>query len=237
MTDNNDNSKFTLIIGAIIGAVLIYLIMKRREPPIIASASNPPALATLTPTTITPVININNSVLEERLEELSFQLQEIKMNNFNKNLSLIKPIKQEQLIKAEVFNMDRGINDSKGRESISKGILNKEKYQDYYDVSGTITNTTSVDPNDFDSNIYDRHNIYTVMGRKSQVLYVANDATTQVTGTLYVVVSHDGGLNSSKEEPIYANEIKEYHNVYNIKLRSPTQSLAYRVTEYKIMKQ
>jgi len=104
----------------------------------------------------------------------------------------------------------------------------------YYDVADTITNATANDPNDYNSAVYDVHSIHNELGKNDDVIYVVNDSTQQVTGTLYCVVSHVGSNHGSRETPIYANEIKKYKNVYEIKLRSPTQNLAYRVTEYKI---
>jgi hypothetical protein len=120
--------------------------------------------------------------------------------------------------------------DLKSHENVSHGIVESNKYKDYYDVSHTITTAGSSNPNDFDSAVYNRERIYVDKGRNAERLLVINDGPD----TLYLVVSHGGELNQSAEVPMYAGEIKIYYNVYELRLRSPTAGTAYRVMEYEL---
>ncbi len=105
------------------------------------------------------------------------------------------------------------------------------KHSDYYDVSNTITTAGSTDPNDFDSPIYNREDIYRTKGRYSEKIIVKNDGFI----TMYVIVAHGTSTTSfSKEVPIYSGEIKTYYNVYSLRLRSPVAGHQYRVMEYDL---
>ena len=109
-------------------------------------------------------------------------------------------------------------------------IVSSKIYDDYYDISNTITTAASTNPNDFDSAIYNRETIVIDKGRNADRILVKNDGSD----TLYLIVSHIGGLSYSHEVPLYAGESKIYYNVHEIRLRSPTQGNAYRVMEYEI---
>ncbi len=200
------------LFGLLIGASFAYLYLKNKNP-------TPP----LSPSyygfkTSQPTINLDVSGLE--LDQLQTQ------RNIQSGTYLT--MTPEPLIK--VTEED---NSTKGFESISRGNLKKEKYQDYYDVSATVTNATANDPNDYNSNVYDVHNIYNILGRKAPFLYVMNDSTAQANVMLYVVLSHDGGVSGSRESMVYPGETVEYHEIYELKVRSPTMGTAYRVSEYK----
>ncbi len=120
--------------------------------------------------------------------------------------------------------------DAKSVTSLPKGHVSSKVYGDYYDVSDTITQATASDPNDFDSASYDREEIFKVVERNAEKLLVKNDGGD----TLFVIVSHNGGLSYSKEVPIYPGEVKCYYNIYELRLRSPTLGNAYRVMEYDL---
>ncbi len=109
-------------------------------------------------------------------------------------------------------------------------VVSSKIYNDYYDISNTITTAGATNPNDFDSQVYNREQISTNLGRNSEKLLVSNDGTD----TLFLVVSHMGGLSFSAEVPLYVGESKTYYNVNEIRLRSPTQGNAYRVMEYEL---
>lgn len=121
----------------------------------------------------------------------------------------------------------------KGREAISTGDIKIQEYVNYYDVSNTITTAGASNPNDFDSNIYNRERIYQILERNAKKLTVANDVALG-GATLFAIISHEGTMGFSGETPIYPQERKVYFNVYELRLRSPTQGLPYRVTEYDI---
>lgn len=120
--------------------------------------------------------------------------------------------------------------DAKSETSIPKGLVQSKVYGDYYDVSNTITVASSADPNDFDSAVYNRERIFEVLERNAERLLVKNDGSD----ILYVVSTHIGGLSFSREVPIYPGEAKIYYNIYELRLRSSTEGLTYRVTEYNI---
>ncbi len=105
------------------------------------------------------------------------------------------------------------------------------KHIDYYDVATTITTAAASDPNDFDSSIYNKEDIYRIKGRYSEKIIVKNDGFIP----LYVIVAHGTSTTSfSKEVPIYSGEIKTYYNVYALRLRSTVAGHAYRVMEYDL---
>lgn len=120
--------------------------------------------------------------------------------------------------------------DAKSATSLPKGQVSSKVYGDYYDVSKTITTAGASDPNDFDSTVYNREEIFKTVERNAERLLVKNDGGA----TLYVITSHIGGLSYSKEVPIYPGELKVYYNIYEIRLRSPTSGTAYRVMEYDL---
>ena len=99
-----------------------------------------------------------------------------------------------------------------------------------YDISDTITTAMAEDPDSPDSLDYNRERIFEVLERNANKLQVLNDGDD----SLYVRISHSGGMNFSHEATIRAGETKIYDNVYELRLRSPTVDLPYRVTEYLI---
>lgn len=121
----------------------------------------------------------------------------------------------------------------KGRETIPTGDIEIQEYTNYYDVSDTIATAGANDPNDFDSVLYNRERIYQILGRNAKKLTVTNDVALG-GAALFVIISHEGAIGFSGETPIYPQERKIYYNVHELRLRSPTQGLPYRVTEYDI---
>lgn len=115
-------------------------------------------------------------------------------------------------------------------ESIIPDCVCVRKYENYYDVSNTINVASSQNPEDPDSPVYNRERIYEILGRTSELLEVTNDGKD----TLFIIVSHEGTVEFSKEARIFPGETKTYFNVYELRLRSPSQGLFYRVSEYDI---
>lgn len=120
--------------------------------------------------------------------------------------------------------------DAKSKTSLPNGVVSSKVYGDYYDVSTTITTAGASDPNDSNSAVYNRERIFEVVERNAEKLLLKNDGGD----TLFIVVSHNGGVSFSKEVPVYPGEIKVYYNVYELKLRSPTVGTSYRVMEYDL---
>lgn len=120
--------------------------------------------------------------------------------------------------------------DQKGAEAISKGLINTKKYRNYYDVSKTIATAAPNNPNDFDSPVYQRERVFVDLQRIADKVQVTNEGP----GILYMIVSHGGEVEFSQETPIFAGDTKWYYNVYELRVRSPTAGLGYRVTEYYI---
>lgn len=119
---------------------------------------------------------------------------------------------------------------SRSDKSRSEGDVSVQKYRNYYDVSNTITTAQATNPNDEDNANYNQEQIFAVLERNAERITVSNDGS----GTLFVIASHQGGQSFSRERPIYPGENKTYFNIYELRLRSPTAGLAYRVTEYPI---
>jgi len=133
----------------------------------------------------------------------------------------------------------------KGKDAISRGDVKTKKYINYYDRHFTIPRATAIDPNDYDSSAYNNDStnsavgisvgtvkIYRELERYSDTIFVANDGTD----TLFAIISHGGSTNLSKEEPIYPGEVKCHYWVYEMRFRSPTSGLPYRVSEYCLNK-
>lgn len=137
--------------------------------------------------------------------------------------------KLEQTISQFAYYL-KTYTDAKSWQAIPKKYIAIRKYANYYDVYNIIKTVGPTDPNDFDSPIYNTERIFEVLERYADVIHVINNGTD----TLYVVVSHGGRTNFSQEAPIFPGEVKEYYNVYELRLRSPTEGLPYRVTEYYI---
>lgn len=119
---------------------------------------------------------------------------------------------------------------SKSDKAKPEGKVEKCKYRNYYDINDIITTAQTTNPNDEDNANYNRERIFEALERNAEIIYVMNDGAD----ILYVIISHEGGQNFARERPIYAGEHKTFFNVYELRLRSPTLGLAYRVTEYPI---
>jgi len=117
-----------------------------------------------------------------------------------------------------------------GERNTSMGDVKTELYRRYYDVSHTITLAGASNPNNQDDQVYNVENINDALQRNAPYINIANDGTDY----LYVLVSHGGGQTFSPENIIYPGDIKTYINVYELRLRSPTLGLSYRVSEYDI---
>lgn len=156
--------------------------------------------------------------------------EDIKEQIQNLDIQLDKTISRlEQTLKSLTDQL-KTYTDAKGWRAIPKGYLYITRYANYYDVSHTIDVAGSENPNDFDSPVYNTERIFESLQRYAEYVEVANDGTDN----LYVVISHGGRTNFSQETPIFPGETKIYYNVYELRLRSPTQGLPYRVTEYDI---
>jgi len=83
---------------------------------------------------------------------------------------------------------------------------------------------------------YDRITISDILGHISPKISVINDGNA----ALYIIASSDGKTWSNDENPILVGEAREFYNVYELRIRSPTagtvatsQGGVYRVTEYQ----
>lgn len=120
--------------------------------------------------------------------------------------------------------------DDIGYSAVSKGTAHHKRYENYYDVIHTITTAGPTDPNDFDSPVYNVERVFETLQRYSDIIFVSNSGTD----TLFVIVSHRGRTSFSQETPIFPGEVKTYYNIYELRLRSPTAGLPYRITEYDL---
>ncbi len=105
----------------------------------------------------------------------------------------------------------------------------------HYDVSSSITSASGYSaskPESADSSAYTRHQIFVTTEKISDKVTVLNDGP----GTLQVIVYHNTNI-FSDEFPLYEGEYKVYNGVYEIKVRSDTVGLNYRITDYEILQQ
>lgn len=82
---------------------------------------------------------------------------------------------------------------------------------------------------------YDRIKINQTVNRNSPHISIINDGTA----ALYVIVSHDGQIWSTDENPVLVGEARLFFNVYELRIRSPSAGNVgllsggvYRATEY-----
>lgn len=134
-------------------------------------------------------------------------------------------------IMRETYGYKKYPYDEKSRQAMEEGTAIVYKYRNYYDVSDTIKKSGPIDPQDFDSPVYNAERIFEILERYSDIIYVINDGVEP----LFVVISHEGRTNFSKESVILPGEVKQYYNTYELRLRSPTVGHPYRVTEYMIV--
>lgn len=139
--------------------------------------------------------------------------------------------------------------DAKSWQEISQGNVKTKKFGDYYDKHFVISQAVASNPNDFDSPLYNIDyadpatltttsvrgaTIFQETERYSDVVYVYNDGTTYDTNHyLYVTVSH-GSMGLGHEEFVKPGESKAIYNVFELRFRSPTLRLPFRVSEYCI---
>ena len=145
--------------------------------------------------------------------------------------SIIKLLQQIASGVVELQGIMPYMYNEKGRDTTRRGRAHIYKYLNYYDVTNTIKRPSNVDPQDFDSPIYNKEMIFSVLERYSDIIHVINGGTNP----LFVIVSHEGSTNFSKESVIFPGEVNDFYNIYELRLRSPEAGLQYRVTEYDIM--
>lgn len=114
--------------------------------------------------------------------------------------------------------------------AVDGGYVTIGSYTNYYDVSDTITNATATAPSDADSVAYDRERVFEILGRSADIIHIINDGTDSI----FVRISHMSTMTFSGETVIYPGDQKDYYNVYELRLRSPTAGTAYRASEYPI---
>ena len=114
---------------------------------------------------------------------------------------------------------------------IQVGVSEEEPEQpiNRFDIASSITAAVPNDPLNPESSDYTTYSIHDDLGRRARKLTMSNDGP----GTLYIIVSHEKMV-FSDELALGNGETKTYDDVYEIKLRSPTVDLKYRITEYTL---
>lgn len=123
---------------------------------------------------------------------------------------------------------------SKKEQKKSPEPVSIKKHKNYYDFNRTITTALANDPIDFDDTRYNQEQVFVALGRNADVIHISNDEATGSSRTLFVIISHQGGQHFSRERNIEPQEIKEFYNVYEVRLRSATQGAKYRISEYEL---
>lgn len=190
--------------------------------------------------------NIDNKINDNKKSEKfkHKQFDKLKMSEKSKNLdleeqaitksdikSIIRILQQIASGVVELQGMLPYVYNEKGRDTTRRGRAHIYRFLNYYDIKNKIKKAGPIDPEDFDSPIYNIERIYEVLERYSDIINVANDGTE----ILFVTISHEGRTTFSKESIILPGEVKQFYNVYELRLRSPQTGLEYRVSEYLLM--
>jgi hypothetical protein len=133
---------------------------------------------------------------------------------------------------------------SRDKDDIIIDLLKKQiplERTNYYDISSSIgvaldaSGTVSAAQNalsNIDDSRYIREQIFDRIGLQARILNIYNDGP----GTWYIRISYDG-QQFSDEIALLEGEKKTYYNVYELRHRSDTLGLNYRVTELDIWQQ
>lgn len=73
--------------------------------------------------------------------------------------------------------------------------------------------------------------VYTILGRRAPVIYLLNEGPGTIFSRFTSVNSISGFL--SAEKPVFEGETAEFHNVWQLRLRTPTAGTQYRFTEFR----
>lgn len=178
------------------------------------------------------LMQINNLLMDigDELDENQNRIDE-NQNRIDKNQNetndILRELKKELSHKTDIpgyYKEDEELQ--KVRQATG---FDKEE-DNFYDISDTITTALASDPGDPDDPNYNRERIYEVLSRYANPVCVANDGTDD----LFVRIGHHGTTTFSKEARIIPGDVKTYWRVYELRLRSPTKGLPYRVSEYKL---
>lgn len=129
---------------------------------------------------------------------------------------------------------NKRFTDQPGSEDVDRGILAKRKYDNYYNVQNAIQTAWPVDPLDFDSPVYNRERIFEHLEHNADLIYVLNTQPFVGGAQLFVIESHKSMIGFSNEVPIDPQQQKEFHNIYELRLRSTLQGHVYRVSTYPV---
>ncbi len=176
-------------------------------------------------------LNIDNNI-DNNMQKLEKSKKEEDVTITKSDIQDIKNLLKNIItILRDTYGFKKYPYDEKSTQATERGTALVYKYRNYYDVINTIKKAGPIDPQDFDSPVYNAERIFDVLERYSDIIYVINDGTEP----LFIVISHEGKTNFSKESIILPGEIKQFYNTYELRLRSPTIGHPYRVTEYQIV--
>lgn len=89
-------------------------------------------------------------------------------------------------------------------------------------------------PQDSDTNPttgYTVVNVYTILGRKAPVIYLMNEGP----GTIFARITSQSSISGflSAEKPVFEGETAEFHDVWQLRLRTTTAGTEYRFSEFR----
>jgi hypothetical protein len=143
----------------------------------------------------------------------------------------IKDLSMKEYFNSTVRNKRLHDTDQPGSEDVDRGELSRHKFDNYYSISNVIAMAGPVDPQDFDSPVYNVEKVWANLEHNAQKLYILNDEP--IGGVpLFVIVSHKSVMDFTTEMNIPPQEYLSYSNVYEIRLRSAKLGAKYRITEY-----
>lgn len=145
---------------------------------------------------------------------------------------MTKELSMKEYFNKTVREKSLHYTDQPGSEDVDRGKLSRHKFDNYYSITNTIAAAGAVDPQDFDSPVYNIEKVWANLEHNAQNLYILNDEPIN-GNNLFAIVSHKSVMDFTTEMTIPPQEYLAYSNVYEIRLRSPKQGARYRVTEYK----
>ena len=148
---------------------------------------------------------------------------------------------ETSILAQHLADMNRILDNIKEYIGKTAGFDVNEKYYSTQQLAITVATPNKPDNADVIANAvtgaigYDRIPVYDIMHRSSRSISVINDGTAH----LFVITSSDGKNFSAQENPILVGESRIFHNIYEMRIRSPSSGDLttgvgglYRVTEY-----
>lgn len=145
---------------------------------------------------------------------------------------MVKDLSMKEYFNNTVRDKLLHCTDQPGSEDVDRGRLSRHKFDNYYNVHNNIVTGAALDPQDFDSPVYNVERVWANLEHNAERLYVLNDQPIGGSN-LFAIVSHKSVMNFTTETVIPPQQYIAFNNVYEVRLRSPVAGAGYRVSEYE----